>query len=153
MSPSPSARVFLDTSAMVAAILSSTGGARLLLKLGEAGTIRIVVGPRVLAELDGVIERKAPAALPQLALLLDASNLDVSPQPPAAMVRRVGRWLEYAPDAHVLAEAMAARADYFVTLDREHFLGNPRLRAAPLAIGTPGDCIAWLRNRLAPALP
>jgi len=153
MSPSPNARVFLDTSALVAAVLSSTGGARLLLKLGEAGAIRIAVGPRVLAELDGVIERKAPEALPQLALLLDASNLEVAPQPPAAMVQRVGRWLAYAPDAHVLAEAMAARAEYFATLDRAHFLGNPRLRAAPLAIGTPGDCIAWLRARLAPSHP
>jgi predicted nucleic acid-binding protein len=146
MSRSPA--VFLDTSVLVAAVLSSTGGARLLLKLGEAGALRIMVGRRVLAELDGVIERKAPDARPFVALLLDAANVEVGPAPGPDHLAQAGTWLAYAPDAHVLAEALAAPVDYFVTLDRAHFLDNPALTAAPFPLGTPGDCLAWLRARL-----
>ena len=36
----PEARVFLDTSALFAAVLSPTGGARAILKLGESGAIQ-----------------------------------------------------------------------------------------------------------------
>jgi hypothetical protein len=48
----------------------------------------------------------------------------------------------------VLAAAIAAQVDYFVTLDRQHFLTNEPLRAAlPFPIGTPGDCLAWHRQQ------
>ncbi len=137
---------FLDTSVLVAAVLSSAGGARLLLKLGEAGALRVIVGHRVLAELDGVIERKAPAARPFVALLLDAATAEVGPPPHPAPVAQASQWLTYTPDAYVFAEALAAAPDYFVTLDRAHFLDNPALASAPFPLGTPGDCLAWLRE-------
>ena len=54
----------------------------------------------------------------------------------------------YAPDAHVLAEALSAKVDYFVTLDRQHFVDNPRAETLPFPVGTPGDFLAWLRERL-----
>ena len=60
----PETRVFLDTSALFAAVLSSGGGARALLKLGESGAIRIWVGPTVLQEADEVFRRKAPICSP-----------------------------------------------------------------------------------------
>ena len=41
-------RVFLDTSVLFAAVHSETGGARLILKLGEAGVVSLWVGPWVL---------------------------------------------------------------------------------------------------------
>lgn len=46
----PELRIFLDTSAVFAAVLSAAGRARTLLKLGESGVIRIWVGPTVLKE-------------------------------------------------------------------------------------------------------
>ncbi len=140
--------VFFDTSVLVAAILSSTGGARLLLKLGEAGAIRVVVGPRVLAELDGVLVRKAPDARLTVALLLDAARVAVGPEADDRHQAAATAWISYAPDAQVLAEALAADVDYFVTLDRAHFLDNEALAAAPFRVGTPGACIAWLREQL-----
>jgi predicted nucleic acid-binding protein len=52
-------------------------------------------------------------------------------------------------DAKILAAAIASQADYLITLDRQHFLENAKLRqAVPLFVGTPGDFLAWFRGRL-----
>ncbi len=64
---------------------------------------------------------------------------------------RLQAWLAYAPDALVLAAAASAGVDFFVTLDRRHFLGNAPLRAAlPFPIGTPGDYLGWHRECVTP---
>jgi hypothetical protein len=45
-----------------------------------------------------------------------------------------------------------ARAFLFVTLDRKHFLENALLAGSlPFPMGTPGDLLAWLKQRLAGA--
>lgn len=143
--------LFLDASALFAAIFSETGGARMLLKLGEGGLIDLVVSHQVLAEVEGALRRKAPAALGHMALLLNRARCRTMPNPPQD---KVAPWLAhilYAPDAAVFAAAVIAQADYFVTLDRQHLLGNSALEAAsPLPIGTPGDALAWLRGTFIP---
>lgn len=70
-------RIFLDTSALFAAVFSATGGARHLLKLGKVGLIALRVGPSVLAEMDAVLERKSPTSKGRLALLLAQARVEV----------------------------------------------------------------------------
>jgi hypothetical protein len=49
--------------------------------------------------------------------------------------------------AHVLADALAAGAGFFVTLDQQHFLDRPDLQAAlPLRSCSPGDFLAVFRS-------
>jgi hypothetical protein len=60
----PFAKVFLDTSVIFAAVLSPQGGARMVLRLGEIGYLRLRVGPQVLREC----ERSCAAKLPVLSL-------------------------------------------------------------------------------------
>lgn len=146
-------RLFLDTCVLFAAVLSPSGGSRLLLKLGEARVVRPVVGRRVLTEADGVMGRKAPGERALLALLLDRANAEVGPEPTEADMRLARSVMEYRPDAHVLAEALASGADRFVTLDRKHFLGQPELDDLPIVVEEPGDSLAWLRGRLFQAEP
>ncbi len=142
-------KVFLDSSALFAGIWSTEGGARMILKLGEAGAIRLLVSSQVLAEAEGALRRKAPDALGLLALLLDRSCAEVVPLPTTEVVERLQRITNHRGDAQVLAAAWSATADYFVTLDREHFLNNPVLKGAvPFPVGTPGDFLAWYRERL-----
>ena len=144
----PKTRVFLDTSALFAGILSAQGGARMILKLGEAKAIRLLVSPQVLDEADGALRRKAPAALGLLTLLLDRSGVEVVPPPKTQVVQASQALIGHAGDALVLAAAWMAKADYFVTLDRTHFLDNATLReAVPFPIGTPGDFLAWYRGQ------
>jgi predicted nucleic acid-binding protein len=145
-------RIFLDTSAIFAAIWSTTGGARALLELGEGAFLNLVVSHDVLAEIEGVVRQKAPDKLPTVAVLLHQARIDVTPSPSMSQIETCNTWVAYEPDAVVLAGALNAAVDYFVTPDKKHFLANHTVRealsAARVIIGTPGDCLAWYRERL-----
>jgi predicted nucleic acid-binding protein len=134
-------RVFLDTSVLFAAVLSPTGGARKLFLLAETGVLKLVVGPIVLEECDEVIRRKAPGSSPRLAQLLAAAQTETSAPPSKRQIKTAQSYVRYAPDAHVLAEAIHAKPDWFVTHDKEHFLKSRSKIKLPFEIGTPGDLI------------
>jgi predicted nucleic acid-binding protein len=143
-------RVFLDASALFAGIWSDQGGARMVLRLGEAGAIQLLVSAQVLDEAEAALRRKAPQTLGVLALLLERSGVRVVPSPQSDVVQRSRTLTGHAGDAQVLAAAWFSQVDYFVTLDRKHFLDNAALReTAPFPIGTPGDFLAWHRGQLA----
>jgi len=69
--------VFLDTSVPFAAVGSEAGGARAMLKLGEAGAVALWIGPWVLREMEGVLTRKSPHSKAYCALLLDRVGVQV----------------------------------------------------------------------------
>jgi predicted nucleic acid-binding protein len=143
------ANIFLDTSALFAGIWSEAGGANMLLKLGEAGVIQLWVSPQVLTEVEGAIRRKAPERLGILALTLADSRLRTTDPPIPELIVTCEALTGYHNDALMLAAALALVPHYFVTLDRAHFLDNPGVRdAMPFPMGTPGDCLAWIRERL-----
>ncbi len=139
-------RVFLDTSVLFAAVLSPTGGARAIFHLAEAGVLRLIVGPTVLSEADEVVRRKAAASLPVLAQLLEAGRVETTLGPTENQVQSARRYVRYAPDARVLAEAMRAEPDWFVTHDKEHFLREKQEIKLPFAIGTPGDLLRHFKG-------
>lgn len=144
MNPKP--RVFLDTSALFAGIWSESGGGRLLLNLGEAGLVTLLVSGQVLEEIERTVRAKAPETLPHLALLLHRSQVQVVEAPPRDRVAACFDLTQHQNDALVIAAAWHAASDFFVTLDKRHFLDNSVLRAAaPFSMGAPGDCLAWLR--------
>ena len=139
-----SLRIFLDTSVIFAAVLSETGGARKLFRLGEAGAIELIVGPNVLRECEQVIRRKSPGSLPILAHLLELAQVETAGQPGAEALGLACALVAYAPDAAVLAEAIEAEPDWFVTHDKSHFLkANPDHKLS-FNIGTPGNIIQAL---------
>jgi len=142
-------RVFLDTSVLFAAVWSETGGARLILKLGEAGVVSLWVGPWVLREADAVLERRSPESRPHFALLLDRARVQVGREAGPTALSQAHSVVDYTPDAQVLAEALEVGAKYLVSLDRKHLVGNPDAGELPLLIGTPGDFLAWYRQQLA----
>jgi len=144
-----SVSMFLDTSALFAGIWSAEGGGRMILKLGEAGVIRLLVSPQVLDEIDNALRRKAPDLLGLLTVLLDRCSIEIVPSPAPEALQKSQALIGHAGDAQVLAAAWTSGADYFVTLDRKHFLHNPALRdAVPFPLGTPGDFLAWYRGQL-----
>ena len=142
-------RIFLDTSALFAGIWSEKGGARIILKLGEMGAIQLLVSRQVMAEIDAVLRRKAPHLLGLLAVRLDAANVEILAQPSEEAWKRAADLVVHPGDGLVLAAALDARLDYFVTLDRTHLLDNDRLtQAVPFPVGMPGDFLAWWQERL-----
>jgi predicted nucleic acid-binding protein len=141
-------RVFLDTSVLFAAVWSESGGSRLILKLGEAGALSLWVGPTVLREAEAVLKRKSPKSGPHMALLLDRAQVQVGPEAGKEALAQARSAVDYAPDAQVLAEALELEADYLVSLDQQHLVGNPRTESLPITVGTPGGFLDWYRQRL-----
>jgi predicted nucleic acid-binding protein len=139
-------KVFLDTSVIFAAILSPAGGARKLLQLGEAGMLKLVIGPNVLRECDEVVRRKVPFSLPALAQLLALGRVETSISPTKRHIMLARSIVGYKPDALVLAEAICARPDWFVTHDKQHFLKECKVSDLVFNIGTSGDLIQALKD-------
>ena len=133
-------RVFLDTSALFAGLWSESGGARLILRLGEAGALQIVLSQQVLNELDDVLRRKAPHLLPTLALLLDRVQAEIA-GPGCAEYYATCLALTGQPgDARILADAWQAQVTFLVSLNQKHILNQPIFNGVfPFDIGRPGD--------------
>lgn len=141
--------VYLDSSALFAGIWSATGGARMILRLGEAQALQIFLSPQVLSEVENAGRRKTPETLGYLTLLLDQSGASTLSQPDEESVNDCLSLVQHPGDAQVLAAAWTSDVDYFVTLDKQHFLENTELKLAALfPIGTPGDFLAWFRAML-----
>lgn len=152
MNPDP--RVFLDSSAVIAGVWSRRGGGRALLLLGESGAIELLVSPRVLSEIEAVLHREAPDLVTEMVLLLDRSQVQVVGSPDPELIARCTELTGHPGDGRILAEACSAEPDYFVTLDRRHLLGNQAIaEQMSFVVGTPGDCIAWLRDGWATCPP
>lgn len=145
--PPRSLELFLDTSVLIAAVMSPTGGARLLFHLSEAGAVRIMVGKGVLREAEEVLRRKAPDLMGTFAQLLDTAYIQIGEAPTVKHKKEARALLDYQPDADILAQAMAANPDWLVSHDKEHILGNPKLENLPFRVGTSGDVIDWLRKQ------
>jgi predicted nucleic acid-binding protein len=117
------------------------------ISIGEAGLLRLVVGPNVLREIEAVVRRKKPAALPLVAQLLAAGRVETCQAPTLEQVAAASALIQYSPDASVLAEALSAQPDWLITHDQAHFLKLKPGAQLPFKIGTPGDLIQsmeWL---------
>lgn len=140
---------FLDTSALFAGIWSSTGGSGKTLKLGEAGLVEILLSSQVLKEIESVIKKKSPDNIGYLTLLLDRSGVRVVVNPNEDLIKRWINYVAHPGDAEVIAAAWSNQVDFFVTLDRKHFIKNQSLtEKVPFPIGTPGDFLTWYREQL-----
>jgi len=139
-------KIFLDTSVIISAVLSPTGGASQVFYLGEAGVLDLIVGPAVLREADEVVRLKIPDSLPMLAQLLVAGQVKTSRLSSQEQIDNARTHVEYPPDAFVLAEAMAAQPDWFITHDKEHFLKPRNDLKVSFKVGTPGDLILAIKN-------
>lgn len=121
----------------------------MILKLGEASALQLLTSRDVLSELERVFRRKAPELLGELAILLDRSRLEIGPSPQMRDVEKNLNLVGHPGDARIITVAQSMEADYFVTLDRKHFIDNTRLvNGVSFPIGTPGDMLAWYRRGL-----
>ena len=139
-------KAFLDTSVIFAAVLSETGGARKLFRLGEAGVLKLIVGSNVLRECEEVVRRKVPVSLPTLAYHLELGRVEIMARSSEGFIMQAKAIVAYEPDAYVLAEAMAAKPDWFITHDKAHFLSANLEASLEFRIGTPGDIIQALEE-------
>ncbi len=141
--------VFLDTGALFAAVLAPESGARTVLRMGEVGLISLWVGRFILREADWILQRKAPETRLDLARLLEAADVQVAPQPDVAALAPVATVQADARSRYALAEALAAQADFFITLTPQRYREKPEEDGAlSLRISTPADFLQAIREEL-----
>lgn len=141
-------RVFLDTSALLAGLASSSGASNAILVFAEADLLTLVVTEEVLVEAERNWQEKLPRALPEYRRFLATCPLERGAMPTAEAVS-AARKIINPKDAPILAAAISRQVDYLVTLNRQHFLDDPDVaRQSGLRLGTPGDFLAWFRKQL-----
>jgi predicted nucleic acid-binding protein len=142
------AKVFFDSSALFAGVVSATGAARALLLLSEGDVlIQVIVSEQVIAETERNVARKLPRALPYYREALCSGAIKVVSDPTGEEVKAHQGIIAHEADVPIIVAAIEAKADYLVTLDRQHFLDDPKVaQRSGLRIGSPGDCLAWVRN-------
>jgi predicted nucleic acid-binding protein len=144
-------KIFLDSSALIAGVLSSTGAARALLVLSENGAIELYISEHVIAECERSLARKAPEALPDFRATIKAANFKILENPSPAEVQAYLYLILDPQDVPILLSALQAKVDFLATHNRKHFLDDPEVaEKTGLCIGTPGDAIAWLRKQAYP---
>lgn len=137
-------RIFVDANILIAGADSRSGASNALLKLAEVGLFRLVVCRQVLDEAERNLRKKLPRALPNFATQLAQLELEIAPTPDDGACQQWTGLIE-AKDAPILAAAILARVDRFVTLNTRDF--TPAVASASgLVIQTPGELIAEIRR-------
>ena len=136
-------RVFLDTNVILSGLHSDKSPPATILESFIRGEILVVISRRVLDEAIRAVSEKLPRALPLLHELLEQCPPEIYAE---AGGTETSRWEEYLDqgDAAILAAAVKAEPDAFVTGDR-HFLGRPVLaEKAKLRIISPAAFVKEL---------
>lgn len=145
----PKPDLFLDSSALVAGIISSVGATRALLVLGEIGKVQLSISEQVIAETEHAVARKIPSVLSLVRQVILNSGVKIFSDPDFSEVQTCLNWMHDPTDVPILVAAMKAQVSYLVTLNRKHFLEDASLsQRAGFRIGTPGDALAWVREEL-----
>lgn len=146
MTNSTTPTVFIDTSVLFSALLSSTGASAEILRFARDGKIKLLVSEYVIDETRRVLKLKAPHLLPIFEQIL-TKIVTVLPDPKKKEVENAEKMISDLDDAPILASAMKAKVDYLITLDRKDFINDPKVAAkSKLAIITPGALVKMLKS-------
>ena len=141
--------IFLDSSALIAGIISETGAAHVLLQLGETEDIALTISELVLNETERSIARKSPENLENAKKEIQKSNIKVLQDPSHKEIQANLYLMDDSDDVPILLAAIKAKVDYLATHDHKHFLDDPKVaEKSGIRIGTPGDVLTWLRENL-----
>ena len=140
-------RVFLDTSALIAGVISPTGAAREVLRLCEARLVDLVVSRQVLTEADRNLSAKLPEVLPDYRALLTQLAPQIVEDPAPEAVKEAARIIHH-KDAPILAAAREAEVDYLVSWNTRHFHTGAVRAFVSFPVVTPGELLKDFRRTL-----
>jgi len=147
----PQYRIFFDTSVYIAALLSPKGAAGELIRLVEAGVLRMVVSQEVIIEADRVLALKFPEFIQENRRLWKHLAPEIAPDP---TINQVKLFLERLPkaDATILCSAHLAKVSAFVTWNTRDFMGQHILALVDFPILVPADGLKLFRKWVEPFL-
>lgn len=131
------AKVFLDSSVIIAGINSATGASSLILKLSKERKIIASVSEMVLQEVLRNIKKKLPEEIliKFLKYLAESNFKRVELEEEFEILKYQNITAE--KDVHIIAAARKAKADYLITLDKKHLLKIKQ--KLPFKVVTPGE--------------
>ena len=143
--------VFVDSSVLITALLSSTGGSFYILTQCR-NLFAFQINEYVLAETQEILRTKfadRPSIVTDLFLLLGIADVTVLPDPPKRDVLAAAKVISQ-NDAPILASALPS-SDYLVTLDNEFLTGRVLAKALEksLLIMKPKEFLERLRQQRA----
>lgn len=141
-------RVFLDAGVFIASAGSALGGSRQILDWSADRILQPVTSQQVLLEVHRNVAKKLPQALDILQRILHAVNPEHAPEPTAEDILSATQLVPQ-KDAPILAAARKAHIDYFITLDRKHFIQSKVREIEPFPILLPEEFAPLIRLELA----
>lgn len=144
-------RVFFDTSVYIAALLSPGGAAGELVRLAEAGIVRMVVSQEVIVEADRVLAVKFPELVQENRRLWKHLHPEMAHDPSTSQLRPFLEKLSRG-DALILCAAGMAKVSAFVTWNTRDFMRHGVSSLVDFPIVVPSDCLALLRKWIEPFL-
>ena len=147
----PQYRVFFDTSAYVAALLSPEGAAGELIRLVEGGAIQMVVSEEVIVEIDRVLSKKFPIRVEKSRELLKYLAPEIAPDPTTVQVKPFFNKLDKG-DASILCSAHLAKVSAFVTWNTRDFMLDEVESLVDCPIVVPADALKLFRKWIEPFL-
>jgi len=139
-------RVFMDSSALFSAIVSSTGAARELIRLAVNEEIQLVISDDVVNETRRNLLRKAPELVLLLDRFLENVTFELVPSPDKEAVWAAEAYVAQ-KDAFIIAASVDAAVDHVATFDRKHLIDPPEVsEKSGLSIGTPGDILGEIQR-------
>ncbi len=136
-------RVFVDANVFIAGADSRSGASNAVMKLAEIGLIQIITSRQVLDEAERNLRKKLPRALPNYAAQLAQVRLEIVSDPSEEAVEHYEALIDVT-DAPILAAAVLAAPDRFITLNTTDFTSEVAIRTG-LIIQTPGQFIQMIR--------
>lgn len=142
-------RVFFDTSVYMAGLISPKSASGELLRLAEAGAIRMVVSEQVVVEADRVLGRKFPDLIDESRRLWKNLHPEMAPEPipkqTAPFRVKLGTG-----DASILCAAELAQVSALVTWNTRDFMKPGISELVSFSIVVPGDCLKQFRAWIQP---
>ena len=132
------AKVFLDSSVLIAGLYSDDGGSGQILKQIKKKKLVGFISPSIVEETKRNIRKKfSLKILPKLEKLIKIFNIQETFEPKDIIKYRQ---LVDVKDLHVLVFARSSRADFLITLDKRHFKTKKLQKAnLPFKIVTPKE--------------
>lgn len=114
------AKVFLDSSVVIAAMLSTSGGSFRICRESHEGNLHLYTNTYVRDEVHEVLGRKYPWMVLRIEFFFRWAKFSLQKNPTVATVRHYAT-LIHPEDAPILAGAAKAKVHALVTLDRRDF--------------------------------
>lgn len=115
-------KVFIDSSVLIAAVGSPSGGSARVLRLAKGDKIKLYVTLEVLRETRlNIAEKFSREKLVRFLMEVKFAKIKIVPD---LLEKETAKWasLTVEKDTHVLAGAIKAKAEILLSLDKQHIL-------------------------------